>query len=157
MSDKQRLLDKLQEMPTADSAQEMVVPYGEGQLRCCVVAVEQLAAVFEQIAYCRSDVTTLQPPEIQKIGSKLADRLQYLLEPIAPIEIDQKGAVLQMRSLPPSDDGQSRSYYELLVRSSHLSLQRFRVQDHGSRQPAKMTVTYEILARLADDLSAAYS
>ena len=84
--------------------------------------------------------------------------MTYLLEPIQPIESDAEACVVQLRSVKPDDRGGVRSYYEALVKTGgSISLQRFDSQKGALRRSVSMTLTKEIIGRLADDFVASVS
>jgi hypothetical protein len=92
---------------------------------------------------------------LERIGKSLSDRLTYLMEPIAPIEIDAQACVVQLRSNPPQRDDDGRSYYELTVRrGGQIALVRFRKDTGATRQQIPATVTREVLLRLVGDFCA---
>jgi len=93
---------------------------------------------------------------LRDVSQKLAARLTYLLEPIAPVEVDAQQCVVQLRSNPPQRDEQGTSYYELLVRQGgELSLRRWTKEPGDVRRPLAAHVTREVLLRLAGDFAAA--
>ena len=60
------------------------------------------------------------------------------MEPIRPIELDADACVVQLRSNPPQQDDDGRSYYELLVRrGGEIALARYRKEParRASRSP----------------------
>jgi hypothetical protein len=93
---------------------------------------------------------------LRAVSQDLSQRLTYLLEPIAPIEVDAEQCVVQLRSNPPQRDEQRTSYYELLVRrGGELSLCRWTKAAGDVRQPLAAHVTREVFLRLVGDFSAA--
>jgi hypothetical protein len=63
---------------------------------------------------------------------------------------------VQLRSNPPSKDGDTTAYYELLVEhTGTLSLCRYSRQQKSQRTPVSAEVTREVLLRLVDDFAAA--
>ena len=127
----------------------------DSQLGEWELVVEQAAA----LAYSLSSLAVACPrlrhkdnQQLKHISEQIADRLQYLLEPIALIECDLEAATMQVRSDPPSQaDDQSRCYYELLVKQQGLLLKRFRTAAGNARQPIAMTLTAEQIRRLCND------
>ena len=82
----------------------------------------------------------------------MADRLTYLMEPIAPIELDAGECIVQLRSNPPQRDDDGRSYFELIVRrGGEIALVRYRKENAGARRQIPATVTREVLLRLVGD------
>ncbi len=125
------------------------------QLFCDVVERNSLAVSFNQLRLATDELAFADATELERIGKVLAGRLTYLMEPIAPIEIDAAACVVQLRSSPPQRDDDGRSYYELIVRrGGEIALTRFRKENGGARQQIAATVTREVLLRLVDDFCA---
>jgi len=97
----------------------ITVAEGLRTLRCEVDQCDPMAAaVFEFVL----ESTEL----VQQASRSLCDRVNYLLEPISPIETDSEGCVVQMRSSPPLENELGRYYYELLLRrGGSVSLSRY--------------------------------
>lgn len=122
------------------------------QLSCDVVERNSLAVSFKQLGLTTSELASADAAELERIGKLLAGRLTYLMEPIAPIEIDAAACVVQLRSNPPHRDDDGRSYYELIVRrGGEIGLTRYRKENGNARQQIAATVTREVLLRLVGD------
>ncbi len=122
------------------------------QLTCDLVERNQLAVSFSQLRLATSELASAIPADLERIGKALSERLTYLMEPIAPIEHDAQGCVVQLRSNPPQRDDDGRSYYELLVRrGGEIALTRYRKENGGARHPIPAAVTREVLLRLVGD------
>ena len=155
--DRQSLLSELKQL-TVVATTVFTKDLAHGRCRCELTANGPLAAVFRHIGFEAPGCGALSTDQLKTLGENLANRLHYLLEPVAPIEIDSDGVVLQMRSVPPTDEGNKvRSYYELLVRSEQLALRRYTAAQSGSRSDSEMTLTHEIFGRLMTDLAAAHA
>lgn len=125
------------------------------QITCDVVEQNSLAVSFDQLRLATTELASAGPAELERISRALAERLTYLMEPIAPIEIDAAECVVQLRSNPPQRDDDGRSYYELLVRrGGEIGLTRYRKENGGVRRQIAATVTREVLLRLVGDLCA---
>lgn len=125
------------------------------QLVCDITERNALAISFSVLRLTTPELASAAPAELQRIGESLAERLTYLMEPIAPIELDAEACTVQLRSNPPQRDDDGRSYYELLVtRGGQISLRRYRKENGNARQPVPATVTREVLLRLAADFCA---
>ncbi len=125
-------------------------------LTCDVVEQNSLAVSFNLLRLTTDELAVADAPRLERIGKTLAARLTYLMEPIAPIEMDADSCVVQLRSNPPQRDDDGRSYYELLVRrGGEILLNRYRKENSSARQPIAATVTREVLMRLVDDFCAA--
>src|ERR1043165_2867730 len=82
------------------------------QLMCETVERDSLAVSFNQLQLKTLELSNAKAADLERIGKALAERLTYLLEPIAPIEIDAHECVLHLRSSPPQRDDDGRSYFE---------------------------------------------
>jgi hypothetical protein len=140
--------------PGSDLAASLSVGTPVGQLRCDLTAVDALACSFLRLALESDRLNAASPQELKQIGDELARRLNYLLEPIGPVEIDEEGFVLQMRSLPPRQEEAARSYYEILARRGEIVLGRYRKSTGKPRSPLPATVTREVFLRLCEDFTA---
>jgi len=122
------------------------------QLTCDIVERNSLAVSFNQLRLATTELASADAAKLERIGKVLAERLTYLMEPIAPIEIDAEACVVQLRSNPPQRDDDGRSYFELMVRrGGEIALVRYRKENGGARQQIAATVTREVLLRLAGD------
>jgi hypothetical protein len=125
------------------------------QLTCDITERNALAVSFNDLRLTTPELASAAPADLERIGKQLADRLTYLMEPIAPIELDAEACIVQLRSNPPQRDDDGRSYYELIIaRGGHIALKRYRKDNGNARQPISATVTREVLFRLVADFCA---
>ena len=122
-----------------------------GRLECELASVDAIGCAFTELAMRASKLSGADVDELKQISEELSQKINYLLEPISPIEIDSEGATVQMRSNPPQKDDDGTKYYELLVRRDGLTLCRYSRAPGQSRQPVPANVTREVLTRLAGD------
>jgi len=121
-------------------------------LTCDIVERNSLAVSFSVLRLSTAELASADAAKLERIGTALATKLTYLMEPIAPIEIDADACVVQLRSSPPQRDDDGRSYYELLVqKGGEIALQRYRKENGDARQPISATITREVLLRLVSD------
>jgi hypothetical protein len=122
------------------------------RLTCDVLERNSLAVSFRLLRLATSELAGADAPTLERIGKAIADRLTYLMEPIAPIEFDAEACIVQLRSSPPQRDDDGRSYFELLVRrGGEISLSRYRKVNGAGREQIPATVTREVLTRLVAD------
>ena len=125
------------------------------KLACDLRDLNPLAVSFDSLRLATTELASASTADLERIGKSLAERLTYLMEPIAPIEIDAQECVVQLRSNPPQRNDDGRSYYELIVRrGGEIALARFRKENTGARRQIPATVTREVLLRLVGDFSA---
>jgi hypothetical protein len=135
--------------------QVLEITHGTQRLSCRLVALDSLACAFTRLALQTESLSTRTSGELRQLAESLSARLNYLLEPISPIELDAQGCVAQLRSNPPQKEEDRTSYYELLVsRSGALSLTRYSRSTGQERQVIAAHVTREVLARLVADFAA---
>src|SRR5262245_6887682 len=128
---------------------------GPRQLSCDVAERNSLAVSFNNLRLQTAELASADAPRLERIGKALADRLTYLMEPIAPIEVDAGACTVQLRSSPPQRDDDGRSYYELMVRrGGEIALARYRKENGDARRQIAATVTREVLLRLVGDFCA---
>jgi hypothetical protein len=159
MSLKEKLRAELGGMPLFSQGQNTLeLVEGTQQLRVELVALDRLACAFDSFKLTARSLQGSSIEGLKKIAQKLSTRLNYLMEPISPIEFDAQGCIVQMRSNPPLKEADRTTYYELLVNAEgSLLLSRFQRPSGGLRQRVSAEVTREVLLRLAEDFSAAAS
>ena len=124
-------------------------------VRCALDEVTSLAVNVGSLVLETSELATATIHELEEMSRDLSGRVNYLLEPIGPIEADADTCTVQMRSMPPHKDDDGRSYYELLVRrGGELSLRRYRKEPGQPRTAIPATLTREVLVRLIGDFGA---
>lgn len=117
-------------------------------------ALDTMACAFEQFTLESVKLQNADANQLKKVADELSRRLNYLLEPIQPIEIDSERCVVQMRSVPPTKDDGRTSYYELIVRKPGvLSLCRYAAAAGSGRQVVLAQVTREVFLRLVRDFA----
>jgi hypothetical protein len=125
------------------------------RLTCDIVERNPLAVSFNRLQLATAELANSSAVDLERLGKGLAGRLTYLMEPIAPIEIDKDACVVQLRSNPPQRDDDGRSYYELMIRrGGEIALVRYRCENGAARVQIPATVTREVLLRLAGDFCA---
>jgi hypothetical protein len=95
------------------------------------------------------------PRDAATMAGDLAERVNYLLEPLAVIEKDERRAMLRSK-LPPGgrDDG---DYYEMWVERDGLSVERYHGETGQRRESRPVTLTWEQADRLARDVESAFT
>lgn len=157
MSLKEKLRTELGGMPLFSQGLNVLELSDAGQqLRVELVALDRLACAFDSLKLTAAALQGISIEKLKKIAERLSGKLNYLMEPISPIEFDAQGCVVQMRSNPPLKEADKTTYYELLVNAEgSLLLSRFERPSGGMRRRISAEVTREVLLRLAEDFSAA--
>jgi hypothetical protein len=128
------------------------------RLTCELTALDGIGCAFRSLVLQTTGLAGADLPRLQRVAAELARRINYLLEPIGPIECDAHGCTVQLRSLPPQRDEQGITYYELLLRGGGtITLQRWQQQRGQPRQAIDAEVTRAVLVRLAGDFAAVAS
>lgn len=127
---------------------------GQRTVRCNADECDPLAATIIDLVLETPELGSATAFELQAASAELAKRVNYLMEPIAPIELDAQGCTVQMRSNPPQKDDNGRRYYELLLRrGGSIALCRFEKQPGQPRVRVPAVLTHEVIGRLVDDFS----
>lgn len=159
MALKQQLRDELDRLVGHVSEQapaELQLAIPAGRVDCRLTAVDQLGCSFEHLTVTTDRLAQATSAELKELCEKLSRRLNYLLEPIRPVEVDQEHCMVQMRSHPPQKDLDGTTYYELVAqRGGQIRLCRYHKQRGQVRRVIAATVTREVLGRLASDLAEA--
>ncbi|MBN1852735.1 MAG: hypothetical protein JW829_08420 [Pirellulales bacterium] len=145
---------ELDSLPTGPGLVTASIP--PRQVRLDVDCASPLAVRFHKLELITNELVSATSDELMEVAKNLSDRVTYLLEPLGPIEVDDEKCVVQMRSLPPTQNDKKHSYYELLVqRGGSLSLSRYEKSAGNARQPVPADVTREVMQRLVSDFCAA--
>lgn len=159
MSIPDQLQPKLQLLENANVSEEqpqvVAVKTDPGLFEAVLVAIDSMSCAVTNLSLSTTCLQTASVDQLRILGSELASRIIYLLEPISPIEIDKDGASIQLRSNPPYQDDDGTQYFELLVRRSGIQLCRYQKVSGQSRRVISAQLTREVLGRLASDFVAA--
>lgn len=124
-------------------------------LRCEADRIEPLGVTAIELTLETPELGKVTLFELQAASADLCRRVNYLLEPIAPIETDSQGCSVQMRSNPPQRDDNGRRYYELhLSRGGRIELCRYEKVPGQPRTRVPAVLTHEVACRLVDDFVA---
>ncbi|NIL97444.1 MAG: hypothetical protein GTO53_07475 [Planctomycetales bacterium] len=147
-------LNRLEAAGTLTAPHQIEIDGQSYQLNCEVHAVGPLGCALSHLTARGDKLAAATVDQLRSVSESLASQLTYLLEPVATIEVDQDGCVVQMRSDPPHREQDDYVYYELLVQPERVSLRRFRKEKQQPRHPVNAHLTREVLIRLASDLVA---
>ena len=127
---------------------------GSRTIHCRSLQCEPFAATIDELTLETTELASASVAQLQAASQSLAQRVNYLLEPIAPIETDSQGCSVQMRSNPPQRDDNASRYYELLLRrGGSIALCRFQKQPGQPSLRVAAALTHEVIGRLVDDFS----
>src|SRR5262245_19836949 len=98
MNLKEQTLAALGGLPLASAPQTLVVDVGDARLRCELVALDSLACAFDSLRVQIDALATADLEKLKKVSQKVSERLTYLLEAIATIEVDKESLTVLLRS-----------------------------------------------------------
>jgi hypothetical protein len=154
MSLKTAFRSALDGLPSLAASEFISVSEGVLQLDCELVALDKLGCAFQELRFIDPALQAASVETLGRVAQGLSERLNYLLEPIRPVEIDSERCIVQLRSNPPQQEAGQTCYYELLVtRQGYVSLIRWCKSAGNPRVQVAAQVTREVLIRLAGDLS----
>ncbi len=70
---------------------------GNRHLTCDLVERNTLAVAFQALRVATPELAAATSTSLERMAKSLSDRLNYLMEPIRPIEIDADACVAQLR------------------------------------------------------------
>ena len=157
MTFKSKLVHRLDELARRQATDERLeLATDRGTLACQLTEIDRIGCKFAWLEFRTDQLAQATPEQLDEICRRLSTQVNYLLEPIAPLETDAERCVAQMRSLPPGRDTNGTSYYELIVeRGGKLALRRYLKQPGSPRHPVPAAVTGEVFVRLASNLAGA--
>jgi hypothetical protein len=106
----------------------------------------------------RPTPAALNAADLRQRAEAVAAKVTGLMEPLRVIEVDAVRGEALLRSDSPTVRNEKRSHYELgLTSTRRATLRRFQAPSDptGKRQQVGFTLTHEVLANLAEDLTAA--
>jgi hypothetical protein len=135
-------------------ANTISIAAGPRTVVCHVLQCDALAVTVDELRLDTPELAAVSVQQLQSASRDLAARVNYLLEPIAPIETDAAGCHVQMRSNPPQKDDDGLRYYELLLaRGGSASLSRYEKQPGQPRTRVAAALTHEVVSRLIGDFA----
>ena len=153
MSLRDDLLRELQAV-IGQQHQQVIAQAGKRTLRCEVDRCDPMAVAVYEFALESAELASTDIAKLKAASQSLCNRVNYLLEPISPIETDVDSCIVQMRSNPPQSQEDAKCYYELLLkRGGSVSMSRYEKQAGAIRTRIAAQLTHEVLGRLADDFN----
>ena len=121
-------------------------------------SIDSMSCSVSQIELFVPSLQSAAFDALKKWADSLSRRITYLLEQIAPLEYDPSAGQVLIRSNPPDQLADGTQYYEIVLSSQsggNFRLRRYRsTKGQPGRDPVELTVTHEVLLKLADDLAA---
>lgn len=121
-----------------------------------LTAVDSMSCAYTEVRINVPKLVGADFEKLKKWAEALSKRVTYLLEHIGPLEFDPDAQTVLIRSNPPSRQGNSTKYYEVLLQShsgGNFTLRRYEaVQGAPGRTQVEIRTTHEVLDRLVNDL-----
>ena len=140
-----------------DQAKNVDVNLDVAELHCRFTQVDRLACEVNSIVVASPKCQQLTAEQLRTMASGLSKQLTYLEERLVVLEVDRETPEVQMRSMPPRDEGEARCYFEVQAGRQGISLRRFRKVPGEPRQMVPATLTRDVFFRVCSDLIAAVS
>lgn len=120
------------------------------------VAVDTMSCAIDSLTLRVPTLVGCELSVIKAWATALSQRVTYLLEGIGPIEIDETGKEILIRSTPPDRTGNTTLFYEILLSAQAngtFLLRRFHTETgQVGRQAIDIRITHETLNKLIVDL-----
>lgn len=119
----------------------------------CLDGCDRIGCTVFEIGLSRSSPVV----DLEGWAKRVAERVTGLHEPLSLVELDAGKSVAQIRSSSPTQRGEQRLYYELLLCGrGEASIRRYRAATTGNRRTqVPFNLTHEVLAHLVEGVAAA--
>ncbi len=118
------------------------------------VTMRHLEVCVNQLVISQDDIETY----LHQCAAEITQRLIYLDEPLALLELNTIDGIAQLRSSPPHHNAQESTYWEVSVGAvphPHVKLARYQwANGTHQRVPLTYPATFATLGRLSEDLAA---
>jgi len=117
-------------------------------------AADTLSCEFRELRVTADELKAAPLAALQAWADRLCRRVTYLLENLGPLEADQEGQTVLVRSTPPTKEADRTTFYEMLVKAPGIvSLRRYtRPARDAERVALDMQMTHEVLLKLVRDI-----
>jgi hypothetical protein len=117
-------------------------------------AVDLLGCAFRELRVTADELKDVPFERVKTWADDLCRKVTYLLEHIAPLEVDAEAQTVLIRSTPPARKPAQTAFYEILVKApGTLNLRRYtRAAGDPDRLPCDIRITNEVLVKLVGDL-----
>ena len=120
------------------------------------VAVDRMSCAFESLTLHVPHLVGREAGALHDWAEHLSQRVTYLLESIGPIEIDESGNQVLIRSNPPDVSQGATQFYEVLLSAQAngtFLLKRYRTESgQPGRESVDILLTNQTLKKLVNDL-----
>lgn len=146
-------------LPSGGYLVGVVAEGGEPTVAITLEAYDRFSVMLRslEVAYDNLMPQT-QPHHLSEQANRIAQRLTYLEEPLALLELDSETKLAQLRSAPPHQEGETLTYWELLLWTEphpRAKLTRYRwTPGQAERELVVYPATFAMVGRIAQDLAA---
>jgi len=126
-------------------------------LRIDFTVVDSLSCAFREMTLEVPGLQSAAFSTLETWAKNLSQRITYLLEQIAPLELDPTAGEVLIRSTPPDQLPDGTQYYEIMLsqNAGAFVLKRYKsIKGTPGRSQVDLQVTHEVLFKLVDDLEA---
>lgn len=128
------------------------------QLTALVAAMDSLGCAVTEIEVFVPQLQSAAFDVLKQWAQHLSQQLTYLLEQLAPLEFDESGGQVLIRSTRPDQLPDGTQYYEIILSQHGAGNFLFRrymaTKGQPGRVPVDMILTRQVMLKLVDDLEA---
>jgi len=139
---------------TGSEPQTVRLTDAEQQLEVDLASVDRLSCAIREIRLTLPELAGQPFERLTAWADRLCQRITYLMERLAPLEVFPQESEVLVRSSPPDRRPGRIDYYEVLIRDGgRLAVQRYRrAQESDTRERIDWHLTHDMAERLVDDL-----
>lgn len=148
------LIEQLNELASANhcGAGSVIKAAGRTDVHARLASVDRLACEIELVSVSDPKLSSMSTDTLQSIADRLSEDLSYLEEQLIVLEVDPILSNVQMRSQAPQVTNDTRTYFEVQVGKSGVTLQRFSKEPSTRREQTPAVLTRDVFVRLCIDL-----
>ncbi len=154
-----RITNELKQLTGLRTEQPKAVKLDDDDGNCLIIdftAVDSMSCSFWEMRLRVESLDGASLDILKSWAKDLCQRITYLLENIGPLECDEEGKQVLLRSNPPDKKPDATKFYEIILHAQAdgtLSLRRFRFQNgQEGRTQVEIQTTCEVLCKLVGDL-----
>lgn len=131
----------------------LLIVWAGGEVRVHCTDRNRLGCELTEMSVTATSLISRSAAELTELGTRLATRIHYLVEPLAVQEVDEATRSVQIRSTPPQREAKSIRYFEVMLEAnSGLRLVRYEKQSGQPRQMIPALVSSDVLQKICLDV-----
>lgn len=135
------------------SSGPILVVWPGGEVRIVCTDRNRLGCELTEMSVLAASLRNRSAVELTELGTQLATRIHYLVEPLSVREVDAETRSVQIRSDPPQREAKTVRYFEVLLEAnSGLRLVRYEKQPDQPRQTIPALVSADVLQKICLDV-----